>query len=429
MERSRHHQVRAFGEKNYREATFRSLDERELHNLSEGPALLFIHGTNSLSHSDFHLLSREFLQAMSERYDGRVFAFDHPTLSVAPDANARWLAEFLPTGLGLELDIIAHSRGGLVARELAQRGKDNGLDGKLRVRSVTFVGTPNLGTPLCEPEHLGSYVDAMTNLLSVLPDNGITDAVDCVVGVLSHVARKAYAGVPGAMAMNPKGDYLKELNRQSLPSGCDFRIITSDFEPVSGSDWKRHLRDLVVDKVFRGKPNDLIVPTDADWEQDRVKTRLVLDKSKGIDHSSYWTDDQVLGALEPRRGEGRVPNRAPLAAPQVERGRTVRGDRSGTDNVRRAKSRRRRRRHADQRRSRARESGTRSVPDRGRPPPRAAARRRGGICRRPARRAVESPATARALSRGRGSVALPPAERDVAAEGSASSSVSGRRTR
>jgi hypothetical protein len=40
---------------------------------------------------------------------------------------------------------------------------------------------------LCE-RTLGSYVDAMTNLLSVLPDNGVTGAVDCVVGVLSHVA-------------------------------------------------------------------------------------------------------------------------------------------------------------------------------------------------------------------------------------------------
>ena len=305
---------------------------------------------------------------MADGYDGRVFAFDHPTLSVDPEANARWLAEFLPEGLGLELDIIAHSRGGLVARELAQRGKDNGLDGKLRVRSVTFVGTPNRGTPLCEPEHLGSYVDAMTNLLSVLPDNGVTDAVDCVVGVLSHVARKAYAGVPGAMAMNPKGDYLKELNRQGLPSGCDFRIITSEFEPVSGSDWKRHLRDLVVDKVFRGKPNDLIVPTDADWEQDLVKTRLVLDKSKGIDHSTYWSDDQVIAALEPdaqkvggRTERGRrlrrsiAPNRPrrPIPEPTTSAEPSRDGDGDGD---------------TDRRRSRAREPGTRAVPDRGRPP-------------------------------------------------------------
>ena len=329
MERSRHHQVRAFGPQNYRDATICSLDERELHDLVGGPALLFIHGTNSLSHSDFHLLSPEFLQAMADGYDGRVFAFDHPTLSVDPEANARWLAESLPAGLGLELDIIAHSRGGLVARELAQRGKDNGLDGKLRVRSVTFVGTPNRGTPLCEPEHLGSYVDAMTNLLSVLPDNGVTDAVDCVVGMLSHVARKAYAGVPGAMAMNPKGDYLKELNRQPLPSDCDFRVITSEFEPVSGSDWKRHLRDLVVDKVFRGKPNDLIVPTDADWEQDLVKTRLVLDKSKGIDHSTYWSDEQVSPrSNRTRRRSTRRTARGGGSAARSNRGRTGRGDRS-----------------------------------------------------------------------------------------------------
>ena len=225
----------------------------------------------------------------------------------------------LPAGLGLELDIIAHSRGGLVARELAQRGSDNGLDGKLHVRSVTFVGTPNRGTPLCEPEHLGSYVDAMTNLLSVLPDNGVTDAVDCVVGVLSHVAAQGVQGSAGRDGDESEG---RLPEGRSIANACRRTVTSESSRPSSnrssGSDWKRHLRDLVVDKVFRGQPNDLIVPTDADWEQDRVKTRLVLDKSKGIDHSTYWTDDQVIAALEPDAQTVTAEPTRGRAAPPVE---------------------------------------------------------------------------------------------------------------
>jgi pimeloyl-ACP methyl ester carboxylesterase len=319
MERSRNHALRAFTPDDYRLAMSRSLGESELRAIQHaGTALLFIHGTNSLSHSGFHLLPPEFVRAMWDRYERRVLAFDHPTLSVDPGHNARRLAELLPAGLDLQLDIVAHSRGGLVARELAQRANANGLDGKVRVQSVTFVGTPNLGTPFCNSDHLASYVDAMTNLLSALPDNGITDAVDCVVGVLSHVARKMYAGIPGAMAMDPEGDYLKALNAEPHPSDCEYRVITSEFEPIDGSGWKRHLRDLVVDKVFADKPNDLVVPTDPDWEPDRVSERLVLEKSSGVDHSTYWKNEQVLDAL---RGSETVQNavtpRVVAAAPEV----------------------------------------------------------------------------------------------------------------
>ena len=143
---------------------------------------------------------------------------------MSPAENAAWLgawlAQHLPDGRCLEVDIVAHSRGGLVARELAERGDEHGLAGKLLVRSVTFVGTPNQGTPLCEPAHLASYVDTLTNLLTVIPDNGITDAIDGVVGVVSHLASKAYAGIPGAIAMDPSGTYLQRLNRGGCPAGC-----------------------------------------------------------------------------------------------------------------------------------------------------------------------------------------------------------------
>ena len=170
------------------------------------------------------------------------------------------------------------------------------------MQSVTFVGTPNRGTPFCNSDHLASYVDAIANLLSALPDNGVTDAVDCVVGVLSHVARQMYKGIPGAMSMDPTGDYLKALDAKPHPSDCVYRVIASEFEPIAGSDWKRRLRDLVVDKVFVDKPNDLIVPTDPDWEPNRVSQRLILDKSNGVDHSTYWTNEKVLNTLPGIRG-------------------------------------------------------------------------------------------------------------------------------
>jgi pimeloyl-ACP methyl ester carboxylesterase len=96
-------------------------DDRAIRALAGGPALLFIHGTNSLTHSGFARLDNGFIQRVHERYGGRVFAFDHPTLSVDPAQNCRKLADMLPPDAGLVVDILAHSRGGLVARMLAER--------------------------------------------------------------------------------------------------------------------------------------------------------------------------------------------------------------------------------------------------------------------------------------------------------------------
>ena len=53
------------------------------------------------------------------RYGGRVFAFDYFTLSHSPTENVAELAARMPDDLRLEVDVVSHSRGGLVALVLA----------------------------------------------------------------------------------------------------------------------------------------------------------------------------------------------------------------------------------------------------------------------------------------------------------------------
>ncbi|WUI60523.1 hypothetical protein OG774_22620 [Actinomycetospora sp. NBC_00405] len=55
---------------------------------------------------------------LERAYDGRIIAFDHPTASVPPEQNAKALLRLIPDDVHLELDIVCHSRGGLVARIL-----------------------------------------------------------------------------------------------------------------------------------------------------------------------------------------------------------------------------------------------------------------------------------------------------------------------
>jgi pimeloyl-ACP methyl ester carboxylesterase len=98
-------------------------------------------------------------------------------LSRSPGDNATDLAARL-AALGardVTVDVIAFDRGGLVARELAERPPDRS---PLNVGSVTFVATPNAGTPLCDVDHLQKLVDRVTNLMALIPDNPVTDVIE-----------------------------------------------------------------------------------------------------------------------------------------------------------------------------------------------------------------------------------------------------------
>src|SRR4029450_10907329 len=130
---------------------------------------LLLHGTNAQTHdaNGFGAMEASLVEHLNRSYD-QVIAFDHPTLTVDPEENAAELARWLASaGATLEhLDILSHSRGGLVARSLLRRG-----DGPAGVRNIVFVATPHRGTELADPQHLGGFVDRMLTLAMVVPDN------------------------------------------------------------------------------------------------------------------------------------------------------------------------------------------------------------------------------------------------------------------
>lgn len=331
--------LRSFGPDDYKEQGVAPLDDATLRSLADGPALLLIHGTNSLIHSGFGAFARESVQAMHDRYQGRVFGFDHPTLSVDPLDNCRALAGLLPDGLTLDVDILSHSRGGLVARTLAELGETAGTAAKLRVRQVVFVATPNRGTPLADPDRLGSLLDGLTNLLDFVPDNPVTDSINGIVTVVKQLAVGALKGLDGLVSMrwakpeggeggdggpggqaapSPGTGFLGMLN-QPRSTTARYRAIAADFEPLAGSGLATVARDTLVDGIFGFEPNDLIVPTASAYSWNGgagfpVTERLVLPPARSVDHSSFWTTPEVLQALAawlvPEEGalrSGRIP--------------------------------------------------------------------------------------------------------------------------
>ena len=154
-ERSRPYSIRTFAPDNFTTPDAGAIGPSDWTRLRGGRALLFIHGTFSTAHGAFSQIEPGAFKALFDRYEGRVFAFNHFTLSHDPRRNVEWLVAQLPAGTPLDLDVICHSRGGLVARTIAEQPSVFGLDtSTLQVRRIVFVGVPNNGTMLAHPDHM-----------------------------------------------------------------------------------------------------------------------------------------------------------------------------------------------------------------------------------------------------------------------------------
>ncbi len=260
------------------------------------PALLMIHGTFSRAHIAFSRMPVEFVEELHERYQGRVAAFDHMTLSEDPIDNVRFLASRLPQNL--ELDIICHSRGGLVSRLLCEQRSRFGLD-SLAVRRVIFVAAPNNGTALADPKHMGTYIDSYTNLLNFFPDNGITEILEGIINVVKSIAVGGLEQLRGVQSMNPRGSFLPELNRGSR-GAARYIARGADFDP-SPQGFNEFATDGLADSIF-GEKNDLIVPTASVYasnpsEYFPVNHRHVYPRQAGIHHSGFFGHPDALDRI------------------------------------------------------------------------------------------------------------------------------------
>lgn len=258
----------------------------------DGPTLLFVHGTfsnaaNMLEEFKATQEGRDFLTSATtgaKRYGNIVF-FEHATLAVSPIVNALELGQFLANASG-QIDVIAHSRGGLVVRWwLEGFGKSLNVLPAAPVRAV-LVGSPLNGTSLAAPDKLKNVLNLLTNVGTLAEKTlklaGTANPFLWVGGKLVEVV----VSVTGALANTPLVDGLvalvpglsgqsavsnnHEIDRLRLgPCAVDphYFAIQSNFETKVGwKFWKIFRKDVIADAatnvIFDG-PNDLVVDTNS----------------------------------------------------------------------------------------------------------------------------------------------------------------------
>ncbi|MGY1712508.1 esterase/lipase family protein [Geodermatophilus sp. SYSU D00758] len=259
--RSRPYRFRGFTPGHHRRTDVPVLASADWEQLTGGRALLFLHGIFSTSAGSFGGLDDATLERLHHAYGGRVLAFDHPTTSVDPEENALVFAESLPSGAALDLDIVCHSRGGLVARVIA--GETGNPVSGVTVRRIVFVGTPNNGTPLADRRYLVDLINRWTSLLNLLPPGPwsvVTDVLDAVLEIVKVVGSGAAGGLPGLMAMYEDSELMRAL-KASGGAAPDYYAVHANFEPYGSLASMMWLPDTLIDRVFTGGANDVAVPS------------------------------------------------------------------------------------------------------------------------------------------------------------------------
>lgn len=256
----------------------------------EGRVLLLVHGTFSKSDMFVEEFAAAALKptdnfldrAAANKYQA-VLAFDHPTLSVSPWINALDLEDAL-SGVTGPIDVICHSRGGLVVAWWLRNAKRS-------VDDVIFVGSPLEGTSLAAPANLRSALQFLAGtfkaleatsagLATILPFMAAVTGLAKVcggilrLGASTPLADAAVVVVPGLAGQSRVSNNaeLRCLHRLVWVSTPAFHAVSSNFEPAdTDAHWwevwkhfanpKMKALDFGADVIFKDSQNDLVVDT------------------------------------------------------------------------------------------------------------------------------------------------------------------------
>ena len=319
-------------------------DEGLAADVKEGPLLVFIHGTASSitgSFGDLQKVSADDWQGLQGKFGDRIYGFDHRTFSESPIDNAIELATKLPKGA--QINLVAHSRGGLVGdllcledysdeliegfrAELPEPG-DVSEEERERVRNEVAdaheehrarlaelrkllkqkqfiiqryvrVGCPARGTLLASG-NLDIFLSALLTLVGRVPylyGNPLYYAFKRIV--LEIVKNRTNAKlVPGIEAMLPDAPLGRFLALAKPQESVQLAIIAGDIE---GGGLLKRLGVLFTDYAFfSGIDNDLVVDTDSMYAgiARQAGGRALFEQGPATSHFHYFQNAGTRAAL------------------------------------------------------------------------------------------------------------------------------------
>lgn len=267
-----------------RQAQERSTD------FNEGEVLIFIPGTFSTVEKSFSdlFVNQEFLQKVKSKYK-LILAYDAPTVSLGVEANISDLERRLRSFKIEKVDVIAFSRGCLVARGLLLNNK--------QIRKAALIAGPHWGTPLATASKILSWVNRVSTLTTM-----VFGGVNPVIKVISFILKNVYTGVTeldGIVDQREDSKFLVKINHQStydqsiLSIGSDFEAETKIYRKV--------LDNILDFGAFDSYPNDLVISLQSALgkkEGRQLFSNILVLQQEEIHHFAYFRNDRVIDALD-----------------------------------------------------------------------------------------------------------------------------------
>ena len=255
--------------------------------LEEGPTLLLLHGLGGKTKRSFRYLLQDdqgIMKELVDYYQGRIIGFDHPSFYDDIEANGEKFLEMLQHDkfpyhhVKLEWDILARSRGGLVARQLIER---NGLENHpINFQKVVFLASPLQGSLSAKyPIKSGVVALRLKQLRKGIAaeteeeweeeiresDHLAKANAKDLLYMSDMTSREANILFPGVHAQRPDSDYLVELNKKFRPTpGVEYYAIATQFHPEEADLPKRKRKKLakLINSINKAVQNDGINPTE-----------------------------------------------------------------------------------------------------------------------------------------------------------------------
>ncbi|MEC4816529.1 MAG: caspase family protein [Scytonema sp. PMC 1069.18] len=274
--------------------------------------LLYIHGiigdTESLvtSVQQAKLTENGQQKTLRDKYD-LVLAFDYENLNTTIEENAKLLKQRLEevglvTNHGKQLDIVAHSMGGLISRTFIEKEGGNQI-----VQHLVMLGTPNAGSPwsnvqdwvftalgigLNQLSSVAWYTSIIAGLLKFLDSNAKTlDQMNSQSVFIQSIAtnpdpKVRYTIIAGDRSIRPEALQIDPGKQSSQIQ----RLIKKLFGRAV---------DRVVDVVFFQQPNDIAVTLESikSVSANRTPKPRIISPDAACDHLTYFTTKAGLDAL------------------------------------------------------------------------------------------------------------------------------------
>lgn len=303
---------------------------------SQQPILLLLHGTASNTAGSFGGFQREgdtsIWDKITARYNDRVYAWEHRTLSKGPIQNALELLHVIPKNTTLHL--VTTSRGGLIGEvlnrasvegsnhvgfgneEIAAFGnpKVNNDDvnrlkeinelleqKNIRIERYVRVACPAAGTTLAS-KRLDLYFKLILNLIGAIPFLRTSPIFGFTKSFLIALVKKRedISILPGLEAMMPSSTFIKVINNPTLTYNSELVVIAGDAVPKG--NLLRGIKTRLID-LFYGEDNDYIVNTAAMYGGvKRTREYFFFHQHQSTNHFRYCsnieTQNAILLALE-----------------------------------------------------------------------------------------------------------------------------------